>query len=63
VVGRGNEVAAEAGRPEHWQDGEGRGRMADGGGDLKAGRGWARLRAVGQYRPRSGGAERAARTS
>jgi hypothetical protein len=55
AVGRDDGVAAEAGRAEWWRDGEGRGRMADGGGGFKAGRGWVRLGAVGQHRLRSSG--------
>jgi hypothetical protein len=41
AVGCGDDVAAEAGRAEWWRDGEGRGRMADGGGGFKVGRDWA----------------------
>jgi hypothetical protein len=32
AVGRGDDIATEAGQAEWWQDGEGHGRMADGGG-------------------------------
>jgi hypothetical protein len=63
AVGRSDDVAVEVEWAEWWRDGEGRGRMADGGGGFKVGQGWARLGAVGQHRPGSGGAGRAVRMS